>query len=108
MEIFHYYSRQHIPQNKEFDDLKEIMNEVNLGEYMIFCKDFQIKLNKAKISEVFKKSSVNHKPHKFEQFYQSLTKIAIEINKQQIESLNMKIKEISKRIREIKETIKQG
>lgn len=65
-EIFHFYSRQHIPQNRQFDDLKEIMNEVDLGEYMKFCKDFEIPLSKSKITEVFKKTSINHKPHKFE------------------------------------------
>ena len=57
MEIFHFYSRQHIPLNREFDDLKEIMNEVDLGEFNIFCKDFKIPLNKLKINEVFKKAS---------------------------------------------------
>lgn len=85
MEIFHFYSRQHIPKNKEFDDLKEIMNEVNLGEFMIFCKDFNIPLSKAKLTEIYKKSSLNHKPHKFEQFYQSMTRIGVEINKSKIE-----------------------
>ena len=42
MEIFHFYSRQHIPQNREFDHLKEIMNEVDIGEFNIFCKDFKV------------------------------------------------------------------
>ena len=65
-EIFSFYARQHIPQNRQFDDLREIMNEVDLGEYMIFCKDFQIPLTKSKLTEIFKKTSINHKPHKFE------------------------------------------
>jgi hypothetical protein len=76
MEIFHFYSRQHIPLNREFDDLKEIMNEVDLGEYTIFCKDFNIPLSKSKITEVFKKSSTNHKPLKFENFYNSFGRVA--------------------------------
>jgi hypothetical protein len=54
--------------NREFDDLKEIMNEIDLGEFMKFCTDFQIPLAKPKITEIFKKCSINHKPHKFEQF----------------------------------------
>ena len=72
LEIFHFYSRQHIPLNREFDDLKEIMNEVNIGEFNVFCKDFKIPVSKLKVSEVFKKCSVNHKPHKFEQFKQAI------------------------------------
>jgi len=59
-EIFHFYSRQHIPKNRQFDDLKEIMNQVDLGEYTKFCKDFDIPLTKTKITEIFKKSSINH------------------------------------------------
>ena len=66
MEIFHFYSKLHIPLNKEFDDIKEIMNEVDLGEFMIFCKDFKIPIIKPKLTEIFKKCSINHKPHKFE------------------------------------------
>ena len=45
------------------------MNEVDLGEFMIFCKDFQIPLTKSKLTEIFKKTSINHKPHKYEQFF---------------------------------------
>jgi hypothetical protein len=45
-EIFHFYSRQHIPQNRDFDDLNDIMNEIDLGEFTIFCKDFNIPLSK--------------------------------------------------------------
>ncbi|CDW91270.1 UNKNOWN [Stylonychia lemnae] len=98
-EIFHFYSRQHIPHNRQFDDLKEIMNEVDLGEYTKFCKDFEIPLSKAKITEIFKKCSINHKPHKFEQFYNSMGKIGQEINKDKLEELNIKIKEIGKQIK---------
>ena len=85
MEIFHFYSRQHIPLNRQFDDLKEIMNEVDLGEFMIFCKDFKIPLSKPKLTEIFKKASVNHKPHKFEQFYASMIRVGAELNKLKIE-----------------------
>jgi len=46
--------------------MKEIMNEVNLGEFYSFCKDFKIPVPKSRITEVFKRASINHKPHKFE------------------------------------------
>ena len=33
---------------------------------MGFAKDFGVNLSKMKLTEVYKKCSVNHKPHKFE------------------------------------------
>lgn len=72
------------------------MNEVDLGEYMIFCKDFRIPLTKNKITEIFKKTSINHRPHKFEQFYNSIGKLAKEVNKSKIEEVNNKLSELNK------------
>ena len=60
------------------------MTEIDLGEYMKFCKDFQIPLTKAKIQEIFKKCSNGHRPHKIDQFTSSITKLGTEINKQKI------------------------
>lgn len=72
------------------------MNEVDLGEYMKFCKDFEIPLSKAKLTEIFKKCSQNHKPHKFEHFYASMGKIGTEMNKINIDNVNQKIMELNK------------
>jgi hypothetical protein len=47
-EIFGFYSRQHIPQGRKFEEMQESMNEIDLGEFMKFCKDFQIPLHKTK------------------------------------------------------------
>lgn len=45
------------------------MTEIDLGEFMKFCKDFQIPLHKTKQQEIFKKSCyMGHKPLKLEQF----------------------------------------
>ena len=54
-EIFSFYSKQHISQGSHFDDIKETMQEINLGDFSIFCKDFGIQLPKAKLQEVYKK-----------------------------------------------------
>jgi hypothetical protein len=48
-EIFGFYCRQHIPQGRKFEDLEEAMNQIDLGEFMKFCKDFEIPLSKLKI-----------------------------------------------------------
>lgn len=77
------------------------MSEINLGEYISFCKDFNIPVSKAKITEVFKKSSDFHKPHKFENFSNSLTKLGVEYN-------SFKIDETKKKILEIEEEIKKS
>jgi hypothetical protein len=95
-EIFHFYSRQHIPQNRQFDDLKEIMNEVDLGEYMKFCKDFEVPLSKAKITEIFKKTSINHKPHKFEQFFSSTARLGREINNEKLYQIEQRLRDIQR------------
>lgn len=99
-EIFHYYSRQHIPNNKEFDHLKEKMNQVDIGEFMVFCKDFNIQsiTTKVKLTEIFKKSSLNHQPLKFEQFQTSIQKIGAEIHRQKVEDQQKKLKELNKEI----------
>ena len=74
------------------------MNQVDLGEFMVFCKDFSVKLNKAKITEVFKKCSVNHKPLKFEHFQKAINKLGIELNKKKIEDIDKKINEINRQL----------
>jgi Ca2+-binding EF-hand superfamily protein len=76
------------------------MSQIDLGEFMKFCKDFEIPLPKLKIQEVFKKSCVmGHKPLKFEQFDGSLTRLAVEINKVKLQELEKKLKIIDKQIR---------
>lgn len=76
------------------------MNEVDLGEFMKFCKDFEIPLSKAKLTEIFKKSSINHKPHKIEQFTNSLGKIGQELNKIKLEELYQRVKEVNKLLKQ--------
>lgn len=74
------------------------MNEVSLGEYLSFCKDFKVPLSKQKVTEIFKKSSDSHKPLKFENFTNSLTKIGVEFTKYKIEETNKKLSEIEREI----------
>jgi len=75
------------------------MTEVDLGEFMIFCKDFQIQLSKAKLTEIFKKCSINHKPHKIEQFCNAITKVGVELNKVKTEQVKLKLSEVNKQIK---------
>jgi len=111
LEIFHFYARQHIPLNKQFDDLKEIMNQMDLGEFTVFCKDFSIPLTKQKEVEVFKKCSMNHMPLKFEHFQNCLLKLAQEITRGKVDSLSKRLKDvvraIQKKERELKKDHKE-
>lgn len=68
------------------------MNEIDLGEFMKFCKDFEIPLNKLKQQEVFKKSSDGHRPLKLEQFTNAITRLGLEINCAKINEVNSKLK----------------
>jgi len=98
-EIFHFYSRQHIPQNRQFDDLKELMTQVDLGEFMSFCKDFGVPLGKPKLTEIFKKSSVAHKPHKIEQFMNAIDRIGFEMNRAKADETKKRLQDVKKEIR---------
>ena len=40
-----------------FDDISKEMNILHMGEFLRFCLDFEFKLSKAKLTEIFKKSS---------------------------------------------------
>ena len=41
-EIFQFYVKQHQDHNGEFDDMKETMEQIDLGGFIVFCKDFNI------------------------------------------------------------------
>ena len=96
-EIFAFYAMQHLPQGMEFDKIMQKRSEIDLGEFLIFTKDFGITLNKKKVIEVFKRTSDNrHIPLKFEQFEEALGKIAIELNNEKADDLKKRIKELKK------------
>jgi hypothetical protein len=71
------------------------MQELGLGDFVIFCKDFDIKLSKAKITEIYKRQQVNNKNLKFDQFVACLMKVAHHLNDQKIEEIITRIKEIN-------------
>jgi len=54
-EIFSFYSHQHVKNNKMFDEMQTIMNNLDMGEYNKFCKDFNIALPKLKLVDTYKK-----------------------------------------------------
>lgn len=111
-EIFHFYARQHIPHGIAFEDLEIIMNQVDLGEFTSFCKDFKVPLSRTDIKRAFNQCSVNHKPLEFEQFYKGILRLGVEVNNDKIEKLKKRLKllpsQAPKKTPTVKETKKRA
>jgi nucleoid-associated protein YejK len=56
-EIFDFYTRQQLMVGKKatFEQIEHELSNLNMGEFMRFCKDFKIPVSKTKCAEVFKK-----------------------------------------------------
>ncbi|CDW73850.1 UNKNOWN [Stylonychia lemnae] len=95
-QIFYFYTGQHWKWNMSFDQLMEKKSLLDFGEFNIFCKDFKVPLPKSKIQIVFKKCSVNHRPHELEQFSKALETLGVEVNTFKIEQMEKRLEEIGK------------
>ena len=96
-EIFAFYSQQHLREGLQFGDIYNKKNLLDLGEFLIFCNDFQIPLNKKKVIEIFKRSSkLRQLPIVFDEFLEAIDKIGIEINNEKISNIKKRLKEIAK------------
>lgn len=90
-EIFHFYARQHIPHGIAFEQLEVIMNQVDLGEFTSFCKDFEIPISRVQVTRCFKQCSNNNKPLEFEHFYKGILRLGVELNKVKIDEVSKKL-----------------
>jgi hypothetical protein len=96
-EIFGFYSKQHQPSGSMFGDILAKKDNLDLGEFLMFTRDFQIPLNKKKIIEVFKKtSSLRQLPVSFDEFCEVLNKVSIELNIEKINAVKKRLREIRK------------
>ena len=101
LEIFHFYSRQHIKANIQFDEFEESMKKIDLGEFTCFTRDFQIDLPRTKITECFRKSAINLQDMTFENFQQSIRgmgelhpKAKLRENKERLRELTLVSKQL--------------
>jgi hypothetical protein len=70
---------------------------MDLGEFCIFARDFNIKIPKHKIMEIFKKTSdFRRQPLNFKQFCEAIDKIGVAINQERMDGLQKRIDEIEK------------
>lgn len=68
------------------------MNSImNIGEYMKFCKDFDIKISKPKITEIFKKFATNSIEMTFSQFKLSIPRLWVELGAEEITLLQKRL-----------------
>ena len=104
-DIFSFYCKQQflVGNKPTFDQLNSVLTNMNLGEYIRFCKDFNIDLPLSKLKEIFKKTAHLRRRLDYEHFKIILQRIAHEwveyrINKLQnnttSEHIN-KLKELS-------------
>jgi len=93
-EIFSFYAKQHIPPGLAFEDLEETLHTINIGELLVFCKDFGLKIPRNQLMLVYKRESENNQPHRFKQFKQTLRKISEILQTQKVTSTQKRLKEI--------------
>lgn len=95
-EIFGFYCRQHIPNGIAFEELEIVMNQVDLGEFTAFCKDFEVPLPRIEVTRAYHQCSLNHKPLNFEQFYKAILRVGVVINNDKIKKLEQRLKLLPK------------
>ena len=97
-EIFLFYARQHsmLGRKATFEQIEHKNNVINIGEFMKFCKDFDISLSKTMMIALFKRNALNSIEMNIEQFESSLGKLFFEMNKEEIFKLNKRMKEVKK------------
>ena len=106
-EIFNFYARQHgaFSAHPTFDEILHKKNILIISEYARFTSDFNIKLPKIKIAEVYKKSIQNINEMNFKEFLSSLEKLSNEINKYAINIIDINIRRKKNAIKKIQEKI---
>lgn len=81
-----------------FEDIKREARNMNLGEFIKFCKDFTVQLPKTVVSSVFKRTALYSREMYFSNFKEALTELMKECNK-------LKLAQLTQEFREIKKTI---
>ncbi|CAI2372176.1 unnamed protein product [Moneuplotes crassus] len=95
-EIFDFYTRQHLMIGKKatFEEIQYELSNMNMGEFMKFCKDFKIPVSKTRCAEIFKKTAKNSKEMFIEHFKESFPKLISMRNKEKLEGLEKRLNEV--------------
>jgi hypothetical protein len=108
-EIFYFYSRQHtfVGHKSTFDSIKDKFDHLNLSEFMKFCNEFRILVNKNRKIEIFKKTANLSKEMNFEEFKVGLQKISFAINDEKIDFLKKSLNEEKSKLKVIIQKLKK-
>ena len=81
-EIFYFYANQHfaMAHSPTFDEIAFAKVHMDMAEFSKFCVEFEIKIPKEKIVELFKKNTKNKKDMTFDEFKVCLYKIGNAMN----------------------------
>ncbi|CAI2368309.1 unnamed protein product [Moneuplotes crassus] len=95
-EIFDFYTRQHLMIGKKatFEEIQYEMSNMNMGEFLKFCKDFQFPVSKPRCSEIFKKTAKNSKEMFLEHFKESFPRLISMRNKEELEKLEKRLNDV--------------
>ena len=82
-EIFSFYTSQRklLGKSPTFDSIQNTISNMDVSEFLKFCKEFKISLNRTFLIQIFQSTSHKTKQINFNSFISSLLLIAIEINK---------------------------
>ncbi|CDW81378.1 UNKNOWN [Stylonychia lemnae] len=95
-EIFYFYSRQHRVFCITFQEMWDDSIHMRNGEFIMFCREFGIKIQRERAVAIFNKTSDFRKPISFKQFVQLLDLLAVTLNEIKIDQLEKRLKMIKK------------
>ena len=97
-EIFNFYSHLHTNAGHKltFDSIREKFDHMNLNEFLKFCAEFKILIQKEKLIQIFLKKSELTKEMSFIEFQVTLNELSRAINQEKINQLKKKIKQYKK------------
>ncbi len=72
---------------------------MNLGEFIKFAKDFEIKLPKTVVSSVFKRTALYSREMYFSNFKEALIQLMKETNKLKLAQLTSEFKDLNQAIK---------
>ena len=108
-EIFSFYSKQHSLLGKTPTIESVIKKEklMNLSEFAKFCVEFKIMVKSVKINEIFKKNTKGGTYMSFEEFTDSLSKMAVLVNEEKKQYIKERINLTQLNLQEIIEKEKK-
>eukprot|EP00347_Sterkiella_histriomuscorum_P014055 403362331 len=99
-EIFYFYCRQHRVFCITFQEMWDDSINMRVGEFLMFCREFGIKLNRERAVNIFNKIAEFRKPIDFKRFVQLLDYLATQLNEIRIDQLEKRVKMINKLLKQ--------